>query len=330
MNRFFTFCTDRPRTVTFAMVALALGLALIAALPSIWPGTFAALHPVEVDTDPENMLPHDEPVRVFHDAMKRELALYDMIVVGVVNDAHPQGVFNPESLRQIYELAEFAKTLQWPAKDDPGQTEGVVEADLIAPSTVDNIEQEGVGTIRFEWLMAQPPETDAEALAVRDKARRIPFLDGTLLSDDGKALALYVPITSKDLSYEVAARLREKIETFDGDDRFFITGLPVAEDTFGVEMFIQMVVCAPLAMAISKSSADQADCPPESVPKSSCASRIVTYGSSLVMTPVTATAVVVPKFVTCTGSSSTSPGLAWPSPFPKLEPLASSSIVWFA
>ncbi|MEJ2744202.1 MAG: MMPL family transporter [bacterium] len=36
----------------------------------------------------------------------------------------------------------------------------------------------------------------------------------------------------------------------DAGDRFGITGLPVAEDTFGVEMFIQMAVSAPLAMII--------------------------------------------------------------------------------
>lgn len=35
-----------------------------------------------------------------------------------------------------------------------------------------------------------------------------------------------------------------------GDDRGFITGLPVAEDTFGVEMLLQMDISAPLAVLI--------------------------------------------------------------------------------
>ena len=45
-------------------------------------------------------------------------------------------------------------------------------------------------------------------------------------------------------------QLLEKIETFDEDngDSYYITGLPVAEDTFGVEMFVQMAISAPLAM----------------------------------------------------------------------------------
>ncbi|MCI5157609.1 MAG: RND transporter, partial [Candidatus Electrothrix sp. AUS1_2] len=42
---------------------------------------------------------------------------------------------------------------------------------------------------------------------------------------------------------------KEKIaEIGAGDDEFHITGLPVAEDTFGKEMFVQMAVSAPLAM----------------------------------------------------------------------------------
>ena len=89
-----------------------------------------------------------------------------------------------------------------------------------------------------------------QALAVREKARRIPFLEGTLVSEDGKAIALYLPLTSKDLSYSVYRQLRERIAGFEGDEEYYITGLPVAEDTFGVEMFVQMAVSAPLAMLV--------------------------------------------------------------------------------
>ncbi len=241
---------DHPRLVIGIMLLVTLCLALLAALPSLWPQAFAPLHPVEVDTDPENMLPHDEAVRVFHDQMKRELSLHDMVVLGIVNETHPEGVFNPESLRKIYELTEYAKGLRWPDKEDPTKWVGVIEIDLIAPSTVDNIEQGGLGVVRFEWLMPQPPVTDEEAIAVRQKAERLPFLNGTVISEDGKAICLYLPLTSKDLSYEVYSKLREKIAGFEGDERYFITGLPVAEDTFGVEMFKQMAISAPIAMVV--------------------------------------------------------------------------------
>mgnify|MGYP006284431229 CR=1 FL=1 len=293
------FSVSRPGIVTALMIALTLLLAASAALPSVWPRKFPFLHSLKIDTDPENMLPEHEPVRVFHDKMKKEMALYDMVVLGVVNEKHPNGVFNPKSLKRIYELTEFARDLQWfeydgrsyisvnhayhsvksgefdervyadfldtetrdqfERPDDEndlfnkikkeGQLRGVIEKDIIAPSMVDSIEHQS-GMIKFEWLMRAPPETEEEALAIREKAMRIPFLDGTLVSEDGKALAIYLPLTSKDVSYQVYDKLNGRIDEFEGDDHFYITGLPVAEDTFGVQMFKQMAMSAPVAMLI--------------------------------------------------------------------------------
>ena len=236
-----------PRAITVAMVAAALVLALLAALPSVWPGAFPFLNPLQVDTDPENMLSKHEAVRIFHNAMKKEMSLSDMLVLGVVNEKHPQGVFNPESLKRIHELTQFIRTLHWQTADN--QTAGVKEVDLIAPSTVDSMEPAG-GTVNFKRLMPEPPGTDAEALEIRRLAERVPFLQGTLLSEDGKAVCLYLPLTNKDLSYEISSRLREKIATLGGDEKYYITGLPVAEDTFGVEMFKQMAISAPVAMVV--------------------------------------------------------------------------------
>ncbi len=222
-------------TIVMAIFTLALG---------------ALIPLIKVDTDPENMLSPDEPVRVFHDQTKKSFALSDIVVVGIVNNKDPNGVFNPQSLARVYELTEFAKTLQWQDKDDPNEQVGVIEVDLMAPSTVDHIGQGGPGVVTFEWLMSKPPTTQAGALDIRDKAMSNPMLKGTVISEDGKAICLYLPLTSKHLSHEVYKKLTEKTETLTGDEEYHVTGLPVAEDTFGVEMFIQMAISAPLAMAV--------------------------------------------------------------------------------
>ena len=231
------FSIRRPKLITSTMVIMTIVLSLF-------------IVKIKVDTDPENMLPKDEAVRVFHNFMKKELSLNDMIVVGVVDKAHKHGVFSPEALSNIYDLATFAKTIRWQDPDNPSNTEGVVEVDLLSPSTVDNIEQGGIGVVKFEWLMQNPPGTIEDALAIRDKALKIPFLNGTLVSEDGKAVALYIPITSKDISYKVSQKLKEKIAEFTTGEQYYITGLPVAQDTFGVEMFYQMATSAPLAMLV--------------------------------------------------------------------------------
>jgi len=225
------------KLVTICMVVFAVALGALIPL-------------IEVDTDPENMLSENEAVRVFHNLTKERFALNDIVVVGIVNNKNPNGVFNPVSLARIYELTEFAKTLSWPDEEKPGEQIGVIAVDLLAPSTVDHIGQGGPGEVKFEWLMQKPPATQAQALEIRDKAMSNPLLKGTVVSEDGKAVCLYLPLTSKDLSYRIYSKLKEEIATFEGDEQYHITGLPVAEDTFGVEMFIQMAISAPLAMVV--------------------------------------------------------------------------------
>ena len=240
--------TSRPKVFFWLSGLLSLFMIMLVSLPSIWPASFGMLHPLQIDTDPENMLSADEPVRVFHNAQKKDFSLYDMVVVGVVNNSHPEGVFNKASLSDIHALADFAKQIRW--QDKEGKTQGVISVDLMAPSTVDNIEPGGVGEVKFEWLMKEPPVDDAEALTIRRKAQNLPLLNGTIISDDGKAIALYIPITAKNISYNVVEKLKGKIAEFSGTDQYYITGLPVAQDTFGVEMFIQMAISAPMAMLL--------------------------------------------------------------------------------
>ncbi|MGD8826160.1 MAG: MMPL family transporter, partial [Myxococcales bacterium] len=226
-RKILDFPLQHARLVFVALAILTVGLG--AAIPSI-----------QVDTDPENMLSADDPARVFHNQTKDEFSLHDLIVVGVVNENNPNGVFNPESLGRIHEINERVKSI-----------DGVIARDVLGPSTMDNIEQAGPGTIRFEWLMEDPPKTPEEALAIKEAALRLPMLRGTVVSEDGKSIALYVPIESKDQSHRIAEEIQQIIDSSgDTNDDFYITGLPVAEDTFGVEMFKEMAVSAPLAALV--------------------------------------------------------------------------------
>ncbi|MFN2368321.1 MAG: RND family transporter, partial [Desulfurivibrionaceae bacterium] len=227
------FSIKHPKTVTAILVVCTLLLASL-------------IVKVRVDTDPENMLREDEPVRVFHNQMKEEFNLNDFVVLGVVNEQDPAGIFNVESLTRVHELTEFVRNMH--AEDDPDKR--VVTRNMIAPGTVDAIEQAGLGQVRFDWLMKIPP-TDAEGVErIRQLAMNNPLLRGTLVSEDERAMGIYIPVSEKDFAAEVRIRLLDKIATYDksNGDQFYITGLPVAEDTFGKEMFVQMAVSAPLAM----------------------------------------------------------------------------------
>ena len=95
-----------------------------------------------------------------------------------------------------------------------------------------------------------PPETRNKALIIRDRALSNPLLKGQMVSEDGKAICIYLPLTDKLLSYRVYTELRKKIDTLGGNEEYHITGLPVAEGAIGVEMFTQMNTASPLAMAV--------------------------------------------------------------------------------
>ena len=247
MNPVVEKAMNRPGLLMWMAGLFSVIMIGLVALPTLAPNAVPFLQGLKIDTDPENMLSPDEPVRVYHNDMKAAFNLNDFVVVGIVEPDHPEGVFNVDTLADIHDLTAFAKTLRW---EEDGKTRGVVAADIIAPSTVDNIEQAGLGSVSFSYLMPAPPETAEEAIAVREKAQNIPTLNGTLVSDDGKAIALYLPVTAKDVSYKVAASLRDRIATYNGDAQYHITGLPVAQDQFGVEMFKQMAISAPAAMVL--------------------------------------------------------------------------------
>ncbi len=245
---------------------------------------------VQFDNDPENMLAEDAPVRVFHHEVKEKFGLYDFIVVGVVNEVHPNGVFNAKTLGQVYDLTAmllslhpgeggvpqvelpeqpgrpaqtitvdmsseslFTQALQFAFHQNPNMlfdAEGrsaVIGPEMISPSLVDSIEQAELGSLKLAFLMEQPPANDEEALAIGKSALANPLYKGTMVSEDGRAMALFLPIRAKSFSYNLANLVHRLTDDWSEQDQVYITGLPVAEDTFGVEMLIQMATSAPMA-----------------------------------------------------------------------------------
>ena len=198
---------------------------------------FGAQFPnMKIDTDPENMLPENEPDRVFDLQTKEDFALSDFIAVGVVAE---DGAFKPDLLNRIYRITGEIEEI-----------EGVIADDILAPSTVDDIRQGSGGSIAIGTLMEDEIESQEEADYILGRIKANPVLRGKLASDDGKAIAVFVPIESKDMSHRIAGEITEITKKYGGNEKYHIAGLPVAEDSFGSEMFAQMAYSAPAAMLI--------------------------------------------------------------------------------
>jgi len=245
---------------------------------------------VNFDNDPENMLSKDEFVRVFHHETKLKYGLYDFVIVGIVNEDDPDGIFNVQTLQNVDTLtkqllnlkqgtnglplvAENAAGTKWRSIDlspesafkramgvvfshDPNNlfddegNSAIISDELIAFSVVDNIKQADMGSLKLEFLMENPPQTREEAMVIRNDAMGNPLYKGTVVAEDEKAVCIYIPITEKSYSYNVASLVKELTKDWEGNDKIYIAGLPVAEDTFGVEMLVQMAISAPAAMVI--------------------------------------------------------------------------------
>jgi predicted RND superfamily exporter protein len=216
------FSIDRPKTVIIMATILTILFGL----------QFPRIH---IDTDPENMLEEDQPDRVFYHQVKDEFGINDMIVVGIVDEA---GMFRTEA------LGVLEKTIS-----DILKIDGVIVEDVISLPTTDNIRSIG-GLLDIRPVLYDVPGTSEEAGRLLDEIAENPFLHEKIASADGSAIAIYIPIERKNMSYRIASEIEVILERdILPGQTYHLAGLPIAEDTFGHEMFIQMAVVAPLAFA---------------------------------------------------------------------------------
>lgn len=236
-TRILNLAIHHPGRVFGASLIAVMAILLAVALPFVAPG--APLSKLKIDTDPENMLSASEPARLLNGEKSDQFALHDTIVIAIENGRTANGVFTPQALSDVKSLTDFAATIK-----------GVIAEDIVAPDQVDVGVRDAAGTVRLAPLMPDVPSSQAEATALQEQMLRTPHLNGTLVSRDGGAMAIAVPIADKAQGRRIAAELSDHIDGLTGGNRYAITGLPVAQSVFGVEMFIQMAVAAPGAMLL--------------------------------------------------------------------------------
>jgi predicted RND superfamily exporter protein len=220
-HRLVNWAVEHPRLIVAVALLITIGLALPI------PGA-------RIDTDPENMLQASEPVRVIHSRIKDDFNLSDYLVVGFVDNA--KSVITPEFTERLGHLVAKIEEM-----------EGVVAEDILAPSTVDDIYRTADGALVVGPLTEPRQDIAGPQPTLAEKVSENPILAGKLASMDGRAVALYIPLEEKKFAHIVAEQIEHEITAAGGFPAHHITGLPVAEETFGQEMFKQMAMSAPAA-----------------------------------------------------------------------------------
>jgi predicted RND superfamily exporter protein len=196
---------------------------------------FAAWLPrMRTDTDPKNMLPATSDVRVMNDRVDEWFGLHkDMIVVGIVRDG---GIFERSALETVGRVTSAIASLR-----------GVASVDVTSLTTADNVVLDEE-TLRVEPVLPHVPETPEAMERLRRSLLGNSMVVERLVSEDGTATAIYVPLEEGANGKEIADEIRALLGHEEGGDlRFFVAGDPVARDTFGAEMFRQMAMFAPMA-----------------------------------------------------------------------------------
>lgn len=213
------FSIDHPKMVVILTLVLT--------------GLFLFQFPkAQIDTDPENMLEAHQPDRLFYDQIKKDFGIRDLIVLGIRDDT---GIFQIETMEKIARIT-----------DEILKIEGVIVQDVISFTTTDNITSEG-GLLRVRRIMETAPQTQQEVAAIKVSVYDNPLFVEKIVSKEGDAVALYIPIQQKAMSYRISREIELIVQKeLDEGQNYYIAGLPVAEDTFGFEMFVQMGILAPL------------------------------------------------------------------------------------
>ena len=219
LKKLIALSLDYPKTVI--MITLVITLLFMIQFPKI-----------TIDTDPENMLEETQSDRIFYDRMKKDFGINDMIVLGITNDPNIYTLSFLDKLDRIINQILRIK--------------GVIIEDVISFSTSNNVTFEN-GFLKVNKIMKNVPNSKAEADIIRKNIDDNPLFLEKIVSKNGKSVAIYIPIEKKSMSYRISKEIEKIVQAeLDEDQKYYIAGLPVAEDTFGYEMFREMGITAPI------------------------------------------------------------------------------------
>jgi len=199
---------SRPKTIILGslIVTLILGALIVR---------------IEIDTDPENMLPEDDPVRVLNESLREDFGAQHMIALGIIDEG---GVLTPETM-----------------------TAAVSVVDEIG--TVDGIVSQGIVSFKSATDVPEGDLSQADVDEIAGSVERNPLFAGKVISPDGRGLAVYVPLENKSDANDVSAAVEDIVDEsgLGSGTETYLAGLPLAEEEFGRDMFVQMAILAPLA-----------------------------------------------------------------------------------
>ena len=231
MDRLVRGVTAHPWTVLVATAVLT----LVAFLQLVDVRTGAVR--IALDPSMSRLMPDDDEDRLFYEAARQRFGSDDAIVVALAADP----LFTHAHLDAVRRMSvRFAEL---------PLVRGVVSL-----ATALDVRGEG-GDLSIEPFFEQVPRDDEALLRIRDRALGNPMYAGNLVSRDGTATAIVLPlanVSERGLEESgLEARVRAIVEEERGDAEVWITGAPIVKSATGRILLEDLRRIIPLAFALA-------------------------------------------------------------------------------
>jgi hypothetical protein len=198
---------------------------------------------LELRTDGHALVPKGDPVVLTDNRVRDQFGVRDPIVV-YLETSGPDGVYNLPTLERLQELGLALAALPQLRPED------------LTSLATERRPRVYTGTLRFRPFFDPMPDTPVRMDYLREDVDRVDILDGTLITEDRRGLAILVgapPSRSRQPDGVDRRALHRDIEAVVArfevpGERIRVVGAPIAESLLGEHIIEDLVRLVPLAM----------------------------------------------------------------------------------
>jgi len=222
MKRFLTWVIDHPWPVIVVVVLLTAGLGL--ALPGL-----------EVNTDFETYIDHEDPAYVAKDRAEDRFGSSEILMIALVE---PDGVYNTDLLSVVEEL-----TLRLEALPGVDEVQSPLNAQLIE-ATDDSLM---VGPVSPDEAA---PQTLEEIAAYRERVASSDMLTGIVVSESGQAVNILVTYAMDSDGESLTRQITDIVDEYRDGHTFYVSGLHFMSQSISESMASDLMILLPIVLLV--------------------------------------------------------------------------------
>lgn len=222
MKRLLTWVIDHPWPAIAAVVLITAGLAL--ALPGI-----------EVNTDFETYIDHEDPTYVAKERAEDRFGSSDILMIAIVE---PDGIYNADSLAVVEEM-----TLRVEALPGVDEVRSPLNAQLIE-ATDDSLL---VGPVAPDEAA---PQTVEEIAVYRERVESSDMLTGIVVAHDGCAVNILVTYAMDADGESLTRQITDIVDEYRGRHTFYVSGLHFMSQSMSESMASDLGMLLPIVLLV--------------------------------------------------------------------------------